>query len=156
MALIAEGKAYPKPNAFGELHIKTVNDIDVKYLGYPPDYQYQGVLADSQALQAAFDANKAKIPPALLPYVEERLQSRLKDWGTYNSKFEQWSKPGVGMDCGADYTQNPVPSNADITQPGERKVPFRTLGANGYKGYRVIEFDAGAGYKSFTGGHGHL
>ncbi|HEV3309466.1 MAG TPA: hypothetical protein VG815_02985, partial [Chloroflexota bacterium] len=143
--LIAQGKAYAKTNGDGSFHIKSVDELD-QYLGYPGEWQYQGVLADPSALKFWFNINKARIPADLLPYVEARLESRLQDYATYKPLFDKWQK--TGMPLNTSYIENHGITEA-IAPPEFRNVPFRLRKVKA--GFFVIEYDAGKGLKSFAG-----
>jgi hypothetical protein len=114
--LLDSNQAWPKPSG---VSIKTVNDLDRKYLGYRDEWDATAVLVEppvkwappgperTALVEAYLDRFGALSSPSdfsrdLRAAVKARLESRLDEWPKQLQKFSQYAEDGIDVNFYAD------------------------------------------------------
>jgi PKD repeat protein len=116
-------KLYDAVTKPASIAVKTVNDIDVTFLGY--DAADTGLVVLFQPDHAAVVAAAAKLPPDVQGLVLARLAQREDEWTQYLAKYQGYAKPfdqGGGIQVEFDWKGNGI-----STQPNPNAGPLKSF-----------------------------
>ncbi len=125
-------KLYNAVTKPGSIAVKTVNDIDVAYLGY--NAADTGLVALFQPNRAAVEAAIAHLDADVQSLVLARLAQRESEWNKYLAKYQGYAKSldqGGGVPVEFDWTGNGVSRQPNPGAGNLRGFDLATVGADG-------------------------